>query len=92
MKPIVDHLLKGIVGVCLMAMATTTMAAVNVNTADEKAIAKELDGVGDKMASAIVKERAKAPFTSLEDLDKRIKGWGKKTSEHNKDKVKFSDK
>jgi len=55
-------------------------------------IAKELDGVGEKMSLAIVKEREKAPFTSVEDLDKRVKGWGKKTGERNKDKLKFSEK
>ena len=66
--------------------------AVNINTADAKTLAKELDGVGDKIAATIIEERKKAPFTSLEDVDKRVKGWGKKTSEKNKGKVTFSDK
>lgn len=66
--------------------------ALNVNTADAKTLAKELDGVGDKLAAAMIKEREKAPFTSLDDIDKRVKGWGKKTSEKNKAKISFADK
>lgn len=79
-------------GFALLLAADLVSAAVNVNTADAKTIAKELDGVGEKMSLAIVKEREKAPFTSVEDLDKRVKGWGKKTGERNKDKLKFSEK
>jgi len=79
-------------GFALLLAANVVSAAVNINTADAKTIAKELDGVGEKMSLAIVKEREKAPFTSVEDLDKRVKGWGKKTGERNKDKLKFSEK
>lgn len=79
-------------GFALLLAADLVSAAVNINTADAKTIAKELDGVGEKMSLAIVKEREKAPFTSVEDLDKRVKGWGKKTGERNKDKLKFSEK
>lgn len=79
-------------GIALLLAADLVSAAVNINTADAKTIAKELDGVGEKMSLAIVKEREKAPFTSVEDLDKRVKGWGKKTGERNKDKLKFSEK
>jgi len=79
-------------GFALLLAANLVSAAVNINTADAKTIAKELDGVGEKMSLAIVKEREKAPFTSVEDLDKRVKGWGKKTGERNKDKLKFSEK
>ncbi|WP_428311103.1 ComEA family DNA-binding protein [Hydrocarboniphaga sp.] len=76
----------------LLSFSSLGWAAVNINTADAKTIAKELDGVGEKMAAVIVAERAKTPFTSLDDVDKRVKGWGKKTSEKNKDKIKFADK
>lgn len=79
-------------GFALLLAADLVSAAVNINTADAKTIAKELDGVGEKMSLAIVKEREKGPFTSVEDLDKRVKGWGKKTGERNKDKLKFSEK
>jgi len=76
----------------LLSFSGLCWSAVNINTADAKTIAKELDGVGDKMSVAIVKEREKAPFTSVDDVDKRVKGWGKKISERNKDKIKFADK
>ncbi len=86
------HLIQSLLAVCLLAFASLSWAAININTADAKTLAKELDGVGDKLASTIIKEREKSPFVSMEDVDKRVKGWGKKTSEKNKDKVKFSDK
>lgn len=76
----------------LLSFSSLGWAVTNINTADAKTIAKELDGVGDKMAAVIVAERVKAPFTSLDDVDKRVKGWGKKASEKNKDKIKFADK
>jgi competence protein ComEA len=66
---------------------------INVNSADAKALAKELDGVGDKTAAAIVAERqANGPFKSAEDLNKRVKGFGDKTLEKNKDNIKLGDK
>lgn len=78
--------------VLLLMFSGLSWAAVNINTADAKTLAKELDGVGDKMALVIIKEREKAPFTGIDDVDKRVKGWGKKISERNKDRIKFSDK
>jgi competence protein ComEA len=83
---------QSLIAILLLSCSGFCWSAVNINTADAKTIAKELDGVGDKMSAAIVKEREKAPFTSIDDVDKRIKGWGKKISERNKDKIKFSDK
>lgn len=63
---------------------------VNVNTADAKTIAKELAGVGNKLAEAIVTERAKAPFKDASDLAKRVKGVGDSIVAKNKDNLKFS--
>ncbi|MDB5970346.1 MAG: hypothetical protein JWQ90_2796 [Hydrocarboniphaga sp.] len=83
---------RWILALTLVMFSSLGWASVNINTADAKTIAKELDGVGDAMASVIIKEREKAPFTSIEDVDKRVKGWGKKTSEKNKDKIKFAEK
>ena len=66
---------------------------VNVNTADAKTLAKELDGVGEVVAAAIVAERdAKGPFKSAEDLTKRVNGFGEKTLEKNRANIKLSDK
>jgi competence protein ComEA len=83
--------LKVVVAAILFAFAGSAWS-ININTADAKSLAKELSGVGDALAAAIVKEREKGPFAGPEDVEKRIKGWGKKTSEKNKDKLKFSDK
>lgn len=63
---------------------------VNVNTADAKTLAKELDGVGEKIANAIVEERKKAPFKDAADLNKRVDGIGDKTIEKNQANLKFS--
>lgn len=63
---------------------------VNVNTADAKTLAKELDGVGDAIAAAIVEERKNGAFKDAADLNKRVKGIGDKTIEKNKANLKFS--
>lgn len=63
---------------------------VNINTADAKTIAKELDGVGDKTAAAIVEERKNGQFKDAADLNKRVKGVGDKTIEKNQANLKFS--
>lgn len=84
-------LMNALLSASLLFFASVAWA-VNINTADAKTLAKELDGVGDKMAATIIEERKKAPFTGIDDVDKRVKGWGKKTSEKNKGKVTFSDK
>jgi len=52
---------------------------VNLNTAPEEQL-RTLPGIGDKMARAIVEERGRRPFTSVEDLS-RIRGFGPKTRE-----------
>lgn len=63
---------------------------VNVNAADAKTLAKELDGVGEKTADAIVDARKDGPFKDAADLNKRVKGVGDKTIEKNKANLKFS--
>ena len=66
---------------------------VNVNAADAKTLAKELDGVGEIVAALIVKEReANGPYKSAEDLAKRVKGFGDKTLEKNRANIKLSEK
>jgi len=57
---------------------------VDINTADAKTLATQLQGVGPKSAEAIVAYRAKhGPFKRVEDLDK-VKGIGKQTVEKNR--------
>lgn len=60
---------------------------VDINSADAKAIAAAMAGVGAKKAEAIVAERDKnGPFKSVDDLT-RVKGINAKTIEANRAKV-----
>lgn len=66
-------------------------AVVDVNTADVKELTK-IPGVGKVMAERIVTERTSGGyFKDLQDLQKRVKGIGKKSAEKMKDKVSFSE-
>lgn len=57
-----------------------TAAPVDINTADAKAIAKVMKGVGMEKAEAIVAYREKnGKFKSIDELSK-VKGIGKKQS------------
>lgn len=59
-------------------------APVDINTADAKALDKNLKGVGPKVAAAIVDYRAKnGPFKTADDLAK-VKGIGPKLIEKNR--------
>jgi competence protein ComEA len=85
------------VGAALIAavlLAPNAIAGpVNINTADAKTLARELQGVGMAKAEAIVSYREKnGPFKSADDLAK-VKGLGKKLIDQNKSNLKFeSDK
>jgi competence protein ComEA len=84
--------LKGL-GAALLAAVLLGPAAmagpVDVNTADAKTLARELDGVGMSKAQAIVDYRkANGPFRTAEDLTK-VKGLGKKTVELNRQNLRF---
>ena len=62
---------------------------VDVNSADAKTLARELQGIGPAKAEAIVSHREKnGPFKSADDLAK-VKGVGKKLVEQNKANLKF---
>ena len=76
--------------VAAMLLAPAAIAGpVNVNTADAKTLARELDGVGMAKAEAIVSYRQKnGPFRSADDLTK-VKGIGRKTIEQNKSNLRF---
>ncbi|HWN06947.1 MAG TPA: helix-hairpin-helix domain-containing protein [Steroidobacteraceae bacterium] len=85
-------LIKGL-GAALVAatlLAPIAIAGpVDVNTADAKTLARELQGIGMAKAEAIVSHREKnGPFKSAEDLAK-VKGLGKKLIEQNKSHFKF---
>ncbi|MEX2151273.1 MAG: helix-hairpin-helix domain-containing protein [Steroidobacteraceae bacterium] len=86
---------KGLGAAVLAAMllASTAIAGpVNVNTADAKTLARELEGVGKAKADAIVTYREKnGPFKSADELVK-VRGLGKKLIEQNKANLRFSEK
>jgi competence protein ComEA len=83
---------KGLGAAILAAvlLASTAIAGpVNINTADARTLARELDGVGKAKAEAIVAYREKnGPFKSAADLVK-VKGLGKKLIDQNKANLRF---
>lgn len=85
-------LIKGLSAALVAASLLAPMAVagpVDVNSADAKTLARELQGVGMSKAEAIVSYREKnGPFKSTEDLEK-VKGLGKKIIEQNKSNLKF---
>jgi competence protein ComEA len=94
----INHKQESLVIKKLLVSATLVLASglalagpININTADEKALAKELVGVGPEKAAAIVKYRTeKGPFKSPEDL-KKVNGIGDATFEQNKANIKLKD-
>ncbi len=66
--------------------------AVNVNTADAKAIAEELKGIGLKKAEAIIEYRqSNGDFKTIESLT-NVKGIGLKTIEKNRENIQITGK
>lgn len=83
--------LSRIISSCL-AVALVPIVAwagpVNINTADAKTLAKELDGIGPAKAQAIVEYRQKnGAFKSAEDLLK-VEGIGAKVLDQNRDNIR----
>ncbi len=79
--------------VILFAFSSLGFAgSVNINTADAKAIAKNLKGVGLKKAQAIIVYRKKhGVFKTVESLAK-VKGIGFKTVEKNRANISIAKK
>jgi competence protein ComEA len=66
------------------AAAQTAPRVVNINTADAATLARELKGVGDSRAAAIVAYRSKnGPFRSVEELT-LVRGIGPRVIEQNR--------
>ncbi len=85
-------LIKGLNAALVAATLLAQVAIagpVDVNTADAKTLARELQGIGMAKAEAIVAYREKnGPFKSADDLAK-VKGLGKKLVDQNKSNLKF---
>jgi len=68
-------------------VAATQAATVNLNSADVQTLTRELKGIGETKAKAIIAYReAHGPFTSVEDL-LEVKGIGAATLEKNRAKI-----
>ena len=76
--------------VAAMLLASTAIAGpVNINSADSKTLARELDGIGKAKADAIIAYREKnGPFKTADELAK-VKGVGKKLIEQNRANLRF---
>lgn len=85
-------LIKGLSAALVAATLLAPIAIagpVDINSADAKTLARELQGIGQAKAEAIVSYREKnGPFKSVEDLAK-VKGVGKKLVDQNKANLKF---
>ncbi len=85
-------LIKGLSAAFVAASLLAPIAIagpVDVNSADAKTLARELQGVGMAKAEAIVSYREKnGPFKTADDLAK-VKGLGKKLIDQNKANLKF---
>ncbi len=69
------------------ATSAAPVAMVNLNTADESTLERELIGVGAVKAKAIVEYRsANGPFTSVDEL-LEVKGIGAATLDKNRTKL-----
>lgn len=82
----------------IAALAVTLMPAlvwagpVDINTADAATIAKELQGIGPRLAQSIVAYREKnGAFRSADEL-RKIKGIGAKVLERNRANIKVDGK
>ncbi|MCZ6829027.1 MAG: ComEA family DNA-binding protein [Gammaproteobacteria bacterium] len=69
-----------------MAVASQSQA-VNINSADAKTLAQNLNGVGKSRAEEIVRYReAYGPFYSVDDL-LEVRGVGKSIVDNNRDRI-----
>jgi len=82
----------------IAALIVTLMPAlvwagpVDINTADAATIAKELQGIGPRLAQSIVAYREKnGAFRSADEL-RKIKGIGAKVLEKNRANIKVDGK
>ncbi len=73
----------------LFFFATSAMAAVNINTADQSTL-EAITGIGPAKAQAIIEYRNHSKFETVDDLTK-VKGFGEKTLEKIKNEITVED-
>lgn len=82
--------LRSLVTVTLLLPLLAVAGPVDINSADAKTLARELDGIGLARAQAIVEYREKnGPFKDAADLSK-VKGIGMKVVEANRDNIRLN--
>jgi competence protein ComEA len=83
----VRHSVQVLIATCVPLFAIA--GPIDINQADAKTIAKELNGVGLSRAQAIVEYREKnGTFKNVDDL-KKVKGIGAKTLEQNRSNIRL---
>ena len=88
-----NRLFKGLwlLGISALLPVFVHAGPVNINTADAKTLAAELEGVGPALAAAIIRDREEnGPYESAEQLA-RVKGIGERVLENNKDNILVKD-
>ncbi|MEJ2362349.1 MAG: ComEA family DNA-binding protein [Gammaproteobacteria bacterium] len=91
MKSLKQLGMAGLVLGMLTMAAAASAAPVNINKADAKTLAKNINGIGPAKAQAIVKyRRENGAFKAVHDLTK-VKGIGEKLIVKNKDDLQLSD-
>ncbi|BAQ76072.1 MULTISPECIES: ComEA family DNA-binding protein [Pseudomonas] len=74
----------------IVELATAQSGKVNINTADQALLQRELFGIGEAKAKAIVAYREEnGPFASVDEL-LEVKGIGKTILERNRDKLEVN--
>ena len=88
MKKIQKPLIASLILSLLPVVAWT--GPVNINTADAETLAKELDGIGESRAQAIIEYREKhGEFEHPDDL-RKVKGIGAQVLEQNRGNIKIT--
>ncbi|KYJ86911.1 ComEA family DNA-binding protein [Sulfurovum riftiae] len=78
---------KVMAGVLVLSVSTLFGMSLNkLNTASKSEL-MEINGIGEKKADAIIKERRKGKFKSFEDFQ-RVEGIGEETAKNVKNDVK----
>ena len=82
------------IGMAFLVLATTTLFGMSLSTLNSasKDELMKINGVGEKKAAAIIKERKHGKFKSFEDLTARVKGVGAQLAANIKHDVKMGQK